>query len=180
MSLFFITGNKNKFEEVRSVLSELEQMDIDLPEIQEIDTKIIIKRKLDEALKYHKGSFIVEDTSLYMDCLPGLPGPLIKWFMKTIGKEGLSNLAQKLGNSKAQAKTIIGYASDNDNVHFFEGIVSGDIVLPKGDSNFGWDPIFKPEGYDVTFAEMPKEEKTKISMRGQAAEKLREFLNQAS
>lgn len=176
MNLYFITGNKNKFEEAKSVLPELEQMDIDLPEIQEIDAKLIIKHKLEEALKHHKGFFIVEDTSLYMDCLHGLPGPLIKWFMKTIGNDGLANLAQKLSNSKAQAKTIIGYATDDDNVHFFEGSISGEIVSPQGDTNFGWDPIFKPDGYDVTFAEMPKEEKNKISMRRQALDTLKQFI----
>ena len=176
MGLYFITGNKNKFEEAKAILPELEHMDIDLPEIQEIDPKEIIKAKLEEALKHHEGSFIVEDTSLYMDALNGLPGPLIKWFMKTIGNDGLANIAQKLGNPKAQAKTIIGYATDGDNIHFLEGSISGEIVQPQGDTNFGWDPIFKPDGYDITFAEMSKDEKNKISMRKQAVEKLKEFI----
>jgi inosine triphosphate pyrophosphatase len=176
MSLYFITGNKNKFEEAKAILPDLEQMDVDLPEIQEIDPKEIIKAKLEEALKHHKGFFIVEDTSLYINALNGLPGPLIKWFMKTMGNNGLANLAQKLGNPKAQAKTIIGYATDDGNVHFFEGSISGEIVFPQGDTNFGWDPIFKPDGYDVTFAEISKEEKNKISMRKQAIQKLKEFI----
>ena len=85
MNLYFITGNKNKFEEVKSILPNTEQLDIDLPEIQDIDAKIIIRAKLLAALKHKDGEFIVEDTSLYLDCLGGLPGPLIKWFMKNMG-----------------------------------------------------------------------------------------------
>src|SRR3989344_9423933 len=99
MPLYFITGNKNKFAEVKSVLSDIEQLDMDLPEIQDFDPHKVVRAKLIEALKHKDGEFIVEDTSLYLDCLGGLPGPLIKWFMKTIGNEGLCNLAEKLGNN---------------------------------------------------------------------------------
>ncbi|TAN58553.1 non-canonical purine NTP pyrophosphatase [Patescibacteria group bacterium] len=169
--LYFITGNKNKFEEVRAIVGEVERLDIDLPEIQDIDPKNIIRAKLLEALKHREGEFIVEDTSLYLDCLNGLPGPLIKWFIKTIGNIGLADIAEKAGNNKAEAKTIIGYAKSRDEIYFFEGSVLGKIVAPRGDSDFGWDPIFQPDGYDKTFAQMSKEEKNKISMRKIAAEK---------
>jgi inosine triphosphate pyrophosphatase len=176
--IYFITGNKNKFEEVKAILREVEQLDIDLPEIQEIDAKEIIKEKLLEALKYKKGEFIVEDTSLYLDCLHGLPGPLIKWFLQTIGNEGLANLADKLGEGKAVAKTIIGYAKSQGDIHFFEGVINGKIVSPRGKTNFGWDPIFLPNGHKKTFAEMSREEKNKISMRRNALNKLKKFLQQ--
>ena len=88
MALYFITGNKGKLVEVQEIISSVEQLDIDLPEIQDIDAQEIIRAKLEEAQKHHQGQFIVEDTSLYLDCLNGLPGPLIKWFMKTIGNDG--------------------------------------------------------------------------------------------
>jgi len=175
--LYFITGNKNKFEEVAAILPEVEQLDIDLPEIQEIDPHEIIKAKLQEAFKHTSGEFIVEDTSLYFDCLNGLPGPLIKWFMKTIGNKGLSDIAEKLANGKAQAKTMIGYAKEKDDIHFFEGVVEGKIVQPQVASGFGWDPIFLPDGHTKTFAEMDKTEKNEISMRRMALDKLREFLD---
>ena len=176
MALYFITGNENKFKEIRSVLSEVEQLNIDLPEIQDIDAAEIIKAKLLEALKHKEGKFIVEDTSLYFDCLNGLPGPLVKWFLKTIGNQGLFDLADKLGNDQAEAKTIIGYAENKSQVHFFEGSIKGKIVSPRGDSNFGWDPIFQPKGYSKTFAEMSSEEKNAISMRRVALNKLKEFI----
>lgn len=173
---FFITGNQNKFNEVKSVLGNIRQLDVDLPEIQHFDAKEIIKAKLLEAQKHYDDQFIVEDTSLYFDCLNGLPGPLIKWFLKQIGNDGLFNMADKLGNPKAQAKTIIGYSKDKDNIHFFEGLVAGIIVKPRGDSNFGWDPIFQPEGYSKTFAEMASDEKNSLSMRKLATSKLKEFI----
>ncbi|MBR9706021.1 non-canonical purine NTP pyrophosphatase [Candidatus Pacearchaeota archaeon] len=175
MVLYFITGNKNKFEEFKSILDYVEQLDIDLPEIQSIDAKLIIKEKLLEATKHQSGEFIVEDTSLYLDCLNGLPGPLIKWFMETIGNEGLYNIVEKLGDNKAKAKTIIGYSDGND-IYFFEGEVFGKIVKPSGETTFGWDPIFMADGHDKTFQEMDKNQKNMISMRRLALEKLKEFL----
>ncbi len=176
MTLYFITGNKNKFNEVKHFLGEVEQLEIDLPEIQSINPKEIVEAKLKEALKHKDGSFIIEDTSLYLSCLKGLPGPLIKWFLATIGRKGLFEIADKFSIYDAEAKTIIGYARNQNEISFFEGVIKGTIVEPKHDSDFGWDPIFQPEGYSKTFAEMTKEEKTKISMRGQALKKLKEFL----
>ena len=104
---YFVTGNGHKFKEIQSFLPSIKQLDIDLPEIQEVDAHEIIKAKLSAALIYKQDEFIVEDTSLYCDCLNGLPGPLIKWFLKSIGVEGLYNFTQNSGNSNAIAKTII-------------------------------------------------------------------------
>lgn len=176
MSLYFITGNRNKFLEVKSLLPEIEQLDIDLPEIQELDPKIIIKTKLKEALAHHPGEFIVEDTSLYLDCLNDLPGPLIKWFLQTLGTRGLWELTKKFNNFQAEAKTIIGYANTKNDIHFFAGSVCGTIVEPKTTSSFGWDPIFRPHGASRVFAAMTKEEKNGLSMRGKTVEKLKNFL----
>ena len=176
MALYFITGNKNKFEEVSTILPSVEQLDIDLPEIQDIDAKKIIKVKLLEASNHKKDEFIVEDTSLHLDCLNGLPGPLIKWFIKTIGNEGIFNIVEKLGNNAAEARTIIGLAQSPGNIYYFEGSIKGTIVSPVGKSVFGWDPIFQPEGFSKSFAEMTREEKNQISMRRIALNKLKEFM----
>lgn len=179
--IYFITSNKNKFKEIQAIIPEIEQLDIELSEIQEIDPRIIIKEKLLQGLNHHSGKFIVEDTSLHLECLNGLPGPFIKWFLKSIRLDGLFNLSQKMGNNKATDKTIIGYAKSRDEIYFFEGSISGTIASPRGDSNFGWDPIFEPDGFAKTFGEMTRKEKGRISMRKIAAQKLREFLaaNQA-
>jgi len=177
MPLYFITENKNKFEEVKSVIPDIEHLDMELPEIQEMDPKKIIEAKLKEALNHKAGEFIVEDTGLYLKCLKGLPGPLVKWFLKTIGLDGLAQITKKLGSNRAEAKTIIGYAKNHEEIYFFEGSVAGQIVSPRGKSNFGWDPIFQPDGHSQTFAEMAPKERQSLKMRRVAALKLKEFLD---
>ncbi|PIR98333.1 MAG: non-canonical purine NTP pyrophosphatase [Candidatus Colwellbacteria bacterium CG10_big_fil_rev_8_21_14_0_10_41_28] len=176
MKLIFITGNEGKLKEVQSVLPDVEGLDIDLDEIQSLDPHEIIEHKLQEAYKHQDGEFIVEDTSLHVESMGGLPGPLIKWFMKTVGNEGLVKMAKAFGDTRAEARTIIGYAKDKDNIEFFEGVVKGELVDARGDGGFGWDPIFLPEGYDKTFGEMDPEEKNqaKVSMRRKALNQLKE------
>lgn len=177
--MYFITGNKNKFEEAQSILGNnvnLEQIDIDLPEIQSLDPREVIKQKLLAALKLKQGEFIVEDVSVSIDCLNGLPGPLIKWFMETLDNKGLSNLVSKYKNKKATATLIIGYAKSASNIQFFEASMNGKIVKPRGTNGFGWDPIFEVAGLGKTLAELTFEEKNKISNRRKAFEKLRKYL----
>lgn len=173
MTLYFITGNKGKLAEVQSVLSGVEALDIDLPEIQSLDAHEIIKAKLLEAQKHQTGEFIVEDNSLYLEGIKGLPGPLIKWFLKTVGNDGLYKMAEAFGNFNAEAKVIIGYSNPEGETSFFEGSTKGTIVPARGDNGFGWDPIFQPEGYSKTFGELTPEEKNSFSMRRVALEKLK-------
>ncbi|MCF7834569.1 non-canonical purine NTP pyrophosphatase [Candidatus Gracilibacteria bacterium] len=175
--LYFITGNKNKFSEVKAIIKDIEQLNIDLPELQEIDPYKIIEAKLIEARKHHDGEFIVEDTSLYMDCLNGLPGPLIKWFLEKLGNEGIFEIAKKFNNYKVTAKTLIGYGDSSGEIRFFEGNLEGKIIKPEVESDFGWAPIFCPNGYNCSFAELSIEERNKMSMRGQALAKLKDFLD---
>jgi inosine triphosphate pyrophosphatase len=174
--LYFITSNKKKFEETKAILGDVEQCEIDLPEIQGTDTKKIIKAKLLEALNHKKGEFIVEDTALHIDCLKGFPGPLIKWFLKSLGIYGLYNIVEKMCDDKAQAKTLIGYAKSAKEIYYFEGEIEGRIVSPRGNFGFGWDSIFEPDKHSKTFAEMTGPEKNALSMRRIALNKLAEFL----
>ncbi len=176
MPLYFITGSKHKFYETQNLLPDIKQLDIKLPELQEIDAHKIISAKLEEAFNHHTGEFIVEDTSLHLDCLNGLPGPLIKWFLKALGTKGLYQITKKLDNNHATAITIIGYAKDRNHIHFVEGEVTGQIVSPRGSNEFGWNNIFQPAGFNKTFAEMTTTEKNSISMRGLAVSRLKKFL----
>lgn len=176
MTIYFITGNQHKLAEIQAVLPQVEQLDVDLPELQEISPDVIIRAKLQEAFKYHQGPCMVEDTGLYLECLWSLPWPLIKRFIKGMGTQGLAELAQKYENRKAQAKTYIGYAESPEDIHIFEGSIEGEIVLPRKGSAFGWDPIFQPFWSQKTFAEMTSEEKNAISMRRKAVEALKTFL----
>jgi len=176
--LYFITNNNNKFSEIQEIIPGIKQLKLELDEIQELDARKIISHKLLEAVKVdkkqHNGAFIVEDTSLYLDCMKGLPGPLIKWFLQTIGNPGLYNLTAKLKDNNAEARTLIGYYYQGK-IKYFQGIIKGKIVSPRP-TGFGWDEIFMPEGYDKVMGEMTVDEKNEISMRGQAARKLKEFL----
>ena len=165
MSLTFITGNADKFKEASSIIPHLEQVDLDLPEIQEMNPEVIIKAKLQEALKHYPQDVIVEDTSLYLDAFNGFPGPLMKWMMRAIGVQGIYDAVAATGKFGATAKTVIGYARTADDIQYFEGIIKGTIVAPRGDKGFGWDPIFLPENQTLTFAEMPQELKDTFSMR---------------
>ncbi|MBR9690953.1 non-canonical purine NTP pyrophosphatase [Candidatus Woesearchaeota archaeon] len=177
MTLYFITTNKNKFSEAKILLkdaAELKQLKIDLDEIQEIDQEKIIGHKLKEAQKHKKRRFIVEDTSLVIKGMKGLPGPLTKWFIKTIDIDGIARLKELFGDG-VTATSMIGY-SDENGVHFFEGKIKGKIVSPRGRAYFQWDRIFVPQGYDKTFAEMSLEEKNKISHRSKAFLKLKSHL----
>lgn len=175
--LYFLTGNHNKFLEIKAFIPALKQLDIDLEEIQSLSANDIIQAKLNEAAKYYQAEFIVEDTSLYLDCLNGLPGPLIKWFLQALGCEGLFQMAKKLGNTNATARTIIGYRAGNGNILFFEGALAGNICTPMGNNGFGWDRIFMPEGQNRTFAQMDDAGKQSISMRTIALNKLRDYLD---
>lgn len=173
----FITGNVSKYDEAKTIIGELRRTHIALPEIQSLDPREVITEKLNAASLKFDGPFIVEDTSLFLDCLGGFPGPLIKWLLKAVGPAGVHNLCEKHGEMGARASTIIGYAPQRDEIHYFAGGLSGRIVAPRGEKGFGWDAIFLPDGHDKTLAEMTSEEKNQISMRKAAFVKLRDFLS---
>lgn len=175
-NIYFVTGNKDKFREAKALIPELEQIEIDLPEEQELNPEVIIAKKLEIAEKYAKGSYIVEDTSLYLEGMNGFPGPLVKWLRKSIKNTGIYELATRLDNNRAIAKTVIGYKKNNEEPIYFEGTIEGKIVKPYGNDGFGWDAIFKPNGLDETFAEMGDEFKPEFSMRTKAFQKLKEHL----
>ncbi len=181
MTLYFVTSNPGKFAEVKSVLSQVEQLAVDLTEIQSLDPKAIIQAKLLEAQKICQGEVIVEDTSLYLDCLgKGMPGPLIKWFLQSLGLKGLSGLTAKLGNTHAKAVSIFGYLSSTGELKYYSGEVKGTIVAPLGENGFGWDPIFQPSGRTLTYAQMTTADKLDhtINMRSRALAQLAQDLRQ--
>lgn len=176
--IYFITGNKDKYHEIKKIIPQIMQLELDLPEIQELDAKRVIEAKIQEALKHYPNeTILVEDTSLYCDCMSGLPGPFIKWFIHSIGYEGLVSMTEKYGNSNVTARCIIGYAEKGKDICFFEATLDGKLVSPRGKANFGWDPIFEPKGEERTIAEMSLDEKNRIHPRGLAAIKLKEHLS---
>lgn len=167
----FVTGNPKKLEEVKAILGQsipFQSLKLDLPELQG-EPEDISKEKARLAAIQVNGPVLVEDTCLCFTALKGLPGPYIKWFLQKIGHEGLNNLLMAYEDKSAYALCVFSLAlGPNADPITFVGKTMGKIVPPRGPNDFGWDPIFQPDGYQQTYAEMPKEEKNKISHRYKA------------
>ena len=181
LPIVFVTGNAKKLEEFIAILGknisqQITSKKIDLPEYQgEIDD--ICRDKCRAAANLMKGPVIIEDTCLCFNALKGLPGPYIKWFLEKLGPEGLHRMLYGFEDNSAEAVCTFGYCSGEDSeVHLIQGRTQGTIVSPRGSRDFGWDPCFQPLDYDKTYAELPKEEKNKISHRSRAIEKLKDYL----
>lgn len=174
MRPIFVTSNQDKLKEAERALGfEPESEDIELEEIQAVEAERVVKNKVERAYEKIERPVMVTDVGVYIDELNGFPGALIKWMFKRVGNEGIAEIA---GECKAEAITVIGY-HDGEDFQTFEGTVKGKIAEePRGDNGFGWDPVFVPEGYDKTFAEMTEEEKNKVSMRKKALEKMKKEL----
>ncbi|KAJ9182388.1 hypothetical protein P3X46_006389 [Hevea brasiliensis] len=99
-----------------------------------------------------------------------------KWHLDKTGLEGLNNLLHAYEDKSAYALSTFSFALDADSEPVtFNGKTMGKIVSPRGPKDFGWDPIFQPDGYEQTFAEMPKEEKNKISHRYRALSSVKAY-----
>ncbi|XP_023246088.1 inosine triphosphate pyrophosphatase-like [Copidosoma floridanum] len=178
----FVTGNTKKLLEFKAILGkklgeQVTHCTIDLPEYQG-ELNDICREKCKAAASIIHGPVIIEDTCLAFDALHGLPGPYIKWFLDKVGPEGLHKMLVGFEDKGAQAICTFAYCDGkpDDPVLLFQGCTHGQIVYPRGPQDFGWDPIFQPDGKDLTYAEMPKEEKNKISHRSRALEEVRKFL----
>lgn len=176
MDVYFITGNAKKFAEVQSLIPAIKQLDINLPEIQDMDPKKIVTAKLKEARQHHDGIFAVEDVSFSLDCMNGFPGPMIKWLLEAVGYQGLYDLTAKYGNFGAESKATVGLSLPSGEMKFFEGAVRGKVVSPAGHQAFGFDHVFQPDEYDQPFALMPRELKNTISHRALAWGQVKRYL----
>ena len=178
-TITFVTGNAKKLEEVRAIVGgdgsfALTSKKIDLPELQG-EPEDVAREKARLAAAALGGPALVEDTSLCFNALNGLPGPYVKWFLEKTGHEGLNNMLAAYEDKSAYAQCVFAYASGPDDAEptTFVGKTHGKIVPARGPTDFGWDPVFEPDGYDVTYAEMDTETKNSISHRFRALEKFR-------
>lgn len=188
MDLVFATNNKNKLQEIQQLLGEQFNI-ISLADINCTD-EIPEDHDTLEANAYQKSSFVYDrynvscfsdDTGLEVEALNGAPGVYSARYAgsKCDSEDNMSKLIDDLKgitNRKARFRTIVSLIIDGEKFEF-EGIVNGEILEDKsGFKGFGYDPIFKPTGYDVSFAEMGMETKNKISHRARAIQKLVDFL----
>jgi len=188
MKLVFATNNLNKLKEVRELIPET----IELLSLEDIGCKedipetapTIEENAIQKAnyLKKHYGfDCFADDTGLEVNALDGAPGV---YSARYAGEHKnadnnmdklLANL-QNINNRSAQFKTVIALKLGSD-IHTFTGICKGTITQVKtGSKGFGYDPIFKPDGYNETFAQMELSLKNKIGHRGKAVQQLIAFL----
>lgn len=189
MELIFASHNQNKVKEIQAILPEgtklLSLTDINChDEIVEdgdtLEANAIIKARY----VYHTygESCFADDTGLEVEALNEEPGVYSARYAgeQKNSDDNMNLLLEKLEgqqNRKAQFRTVICLII-NGNEHLFEGIVKGTIIDEKrGEEGFGYDPIFIPEGYTTTFAQMPLSEKNKVSHRKRAFAKMTEFLS---
>jgi XTP/dITP diphosphohydrolase len=192
MKIVFATHNKNKLKEVQSMLSDsitllsldtIECFD-EIPETAEtLEGNAILKANYITE-KYGYDCF-ADDTGLEVEALDGAPGV---YSARYAGQENDANAnVQKLlramhgyTDRNAQFRTVIAL-NLKGKLYLFEGVCKGEIIKnPQGENGFGYDPIFKPEGFDRSFAEMSLTEKNKISHRALAIDKLVRFLSKTS
>ena len=124
----------------------------------------------------------VEDAGLFIEALGGFPGPYSKYVYHTVGLGGILKLMKDVTNRSAHFKSVVAFATPDEEPICFVGKVEGKISLQEqGASGFGYDPIFMPlEGEGRTFAEMTAKEKNRYSHRGNALRKFGEWYSSAS
>ena len=188
MELIFATHNQNKVEEITAILPPV----IEIKSLRDINFKNEISETSDTLqgnalikartiFNQFKRNCFADDTGLEVEVLNGDPGVLSARYAgnQNIAIENIKKLLRKLknhDNRKAQFRTVIALIYDR-NEYFFEGIIKGKIIgEAKGNNGFGYDPIFQPENYFLSFAQLDKEEKNKISHRAKAFRKLINFL----
>ncbi len=177
----FVSSNEEKYREIRGALLscqvEIERLALDVPEIQALDPVEVASFKARRAYEQlGTGPVLVEDTGLGIVAWNGFPGALITWVLKTVGEPGLCRQLDAWDDRRAIA-TVALCLFDGEQIHTFTGQTTGVITAsPRGEHGFGWDSIFQPDGYNMTYGEMPREEKMKISMRARALDALQQFL----
>ena len=188
MQLIFASNNPNKIKEIQQLLPNsiqilsLESIGCyeEIPETaNSIEGNAILKANY-ITLKYGYDCF-ADDTGLEVDSLDDEPGVYSARYAgeQKDANDNMNKLLENLSdkeNRKAQFKTVVALNLDGKQ-HLFNGICKGEITLEKsGNQGFGYDPIFKPEGFNETFAELSMDIKNQISHRGKATEKLIDFL----
>ena len=188
MELVFATNNKHKLQELQAILGNrfklLSLKDIgcneEIPEEQPTLEGNARQKSMYIFEKFNFSCF-ADDTGLEIDALNGEPGVFSARYAggeknADANMNKVLNKMAKINNRNARFRTVISLVINGIEKQF-EGIVEGKILREKrGDSGFGYDPVFQPEGFEKTFAEMELEDKNKISHRGRAVEKLVNYL----
>lgn len=185
MKICFASRNKGKIQEVKQLFSDkvtiygLDEFEY-LDDIEETGSSLLENAEIKATRVYERFGVPVfaDDSGLFVEALEGAPGVYSARYAgenkedEANIKKLLYNLTEK-ENRSAAFKTCIAYIDEAGRRFFFEGVINGKIINePRGSNGFGYDPIFIPDGYDQTFAELNPEEKNRISHRYVAIQKL--------
>jgi len=193
LNIAFVTGNAMKASEIELILREhgatcgptpddpsmvaLRMLNVDLPEIQEINTEAIAKNKAIQGAQLAGGPCVVEDTSLGFTALGGMPGPFIKWFQQKLRSDGLYRILHGYDDKSATATCTLAFCPyPHADPVVFTGVTHGTIVEPVEGRGFGWDSIFVPDGESEPFSCMSREKKCSLSHRGKAVRQWADWL----
>ena len=199
MKIVFATNNQHKLQEIRHILGESIEVlslkdigcDKDIPETG-TTLEDNARQKAEYIWQEYHCDVFADDTGLEVDALDGAPGVYSARYAGE-GHDSEANMAKLLhelgenNNRRARFRTVIALIQKKDicpcgctsikQEHLFEGIVEGNITRERsGVGGFGYDPIFQPDGYDKTFAELGEEIKNQISHRARATQKLAEYI----
>jgi XTP/dITP diphosphohydrolase len=185
--IFFATNNFHKFNEARRVLAESKiavgMLRVKALEIQSDSLSDIAQASAIDAFRRCSLPVIVEDAGLFVNALNGFPGPYSAYVYKTVGNAGLLKLMEKVEDREATFKSTIAYYAGHGKPVCFEGEASGKVTpeerVGNGESGFGFDPVFQPDGSAKTFAEMALEEKNGFSHRAKAISKFAKWYRKA-
>ncbi|KAI9926267.1 hypothetical protein ASPWEDRAFT_116210 [Aspergillus wentii DTO 134E9] len=177
--IIFVTGNHNKVAEVKAILGDaipVQNLALDIPEIQGT-LEEIARDKCQRAAQIINGPVVIEDSALEFNAMKGLPGPYIKYFLESLGNDGLNKLLDPYEDRSAEAVCTFAFsAGPGKEPLLFQGRLKGKIVPSRGPPIFGWEPIFEHQG--ETLAEMEHDKKNKLSHRYQALFEFQQWLSQ--
>ncbi|MHA2151277.1 MAG: XTP/dITP diphosphatase [Candidatus Thorarchaeota archaeon] len=182
--LILVTQNEHKLEELTPLFKkykvEFETTTLEKYEIRSENIEEIAQVAAKVAFEALQTPVVVDDTGFFVKSLNGFPGSYAGIVHKFIGKEGILQLMTNHEDRESEFKTAVGYY-DGQTLESFVGTMSGVVVSkPAGKIGFGYDPIFIPEGFEKTYAELSFEEKISISHRTQAFEAFLRWYNSIS
>ncbi|WP_297519792.1 XTP/dITP diphosphatase [Thermococcus sp.] len=181
MRLAFVTSNPGKIEEARKYFEplgvEVYQLRFPYPEIQADTLEEVAEYGVKWLSERLNSPFFLDDSGLFINALRDFPGVYSAYVYKTLGIDGILKLLEGVDDRSAYFKSVVAYWDGE--LHLFKGRVDGEIIHEKkGSGGFGFDPVFRPLGFERTFAEMTTEEKNWISHRGRALKAFAEWLKE--
>ena len=188
--IVFASHNKGKIQEIKNILEPLgikiiSSSDIEIPDVEETGSTFAENslQKSTTIAKFVGKPCIADDSGLCVDALNGAPGVFsARYAPDRDFDKGMDKLLDEISESSIKSRNahfacVISLAYPDGHYELFEGRVDGQIAEQKmGEGGFGYDPLFIPDGYNCSFAQMGSEEKNKISHRARALQKFKEFM----